>query len=110
MNPTVSNISEDGDVYKFTLSDINVSRNCPKGIIHAVANLLILSKCKFIIGTVFSSYSDEACFFNMIMKLCIGNEKITKYHCYGYNELYSYNTLLPDFQICKKYYLQKDKH
>jgi DNA-directed RNA polymerase subunit L len=25
MNPTVSNISEDGDVYKFTLSDINVS-------------------------------------------------------------------------------------
>lgn len=84
-----------------TLSDINVSRNCPKGIIHAVANLLILSKCKFIIGTVFSSYSDEACFFNMIMKLCIGNEKITKYHCYGYNELYSYNTLLPDFQTLK---------
>lgn len=25
MNPTVSNISEDGDVYKFTLSDINLS-------------------------------------------------------------------------------------
>ena len=25
MNPTVSNISEDGDVYKFTLSDINIS-------------------------------------------------------------------------------------
>jgi len=25
MNPTVSNISEDGDVYKFTLSGINVS-------------------------------------------------------------------------------------
>ena len=25
MNPTVSNISEDGDVYKFTLSGINIS-------------------------------------------------------------------------------------
>ena len=25
MNPTVSNISDDGDVYKFTLSDINIS-------------------------------------------------------------------------------------
>lgn len=82
----------------FILKDINVSRNCPKGIIHAVANFLILSKCIFIIGTVFSSYSDEACFFNMIMKLCIGDEKVTKYHCYGYNELYKYNTLLPNFQ------------
>ena len=25
MNPQVSNISEDGDVYQFTLSDINIS-------------------------------------------------------------------------------------
>ena len=82
----------------YILQDITISRNCPKGIIHAVANFLILSKCVFIIGTVFSSYSDEACFFNMIMKLCIGDEKITKYHCYGYNELYKYNTLLPNFQ------------
>lgn len=80
------------------LYDINVSRNCKKGIIHAVANFLILSKCTFIVGTIFSSYSDEACFFNMIMKLCIGNEKVTKYHCYGYKEFYKYNTLLPSFQ------------
>ena len=80
------------------LHDINVSRNCKKGIIHAVANFLILSKCTFIIVTLFSSYSDEATFFNMIMKLCIGNEKVTKYQCYSYKEFYKYNTLLPSFQ------------
>lgn len=89
------------------LKDIDTERNSSKGVIDAVANLLLLSKCKYIIGTLMSSYSDEACFFNLISKLCIGDEDIQSYHCYGFTKIFDHKMLLPNTNILCDIY--KDK-
>lgn len=77
-------------------------RNDKNSIIQAVANVILLSKCKFIIGTHMSSFSDEACFFNMIPKLCISKSKSDNvYHSYGFSEIFGEKMLLPSFDILK---------
>jgi hypothetical protein len=81
------------------LHNIETNRNNSLGIIHAFLSLILLSKTSFIIGTVMSSFSDEACFFNKISKICIGNEEIKSYHCHGFNTVFEYKMLLPNFQI-----------
>lgn len=91
-----------------TLKDIDTERNSSLGVIHAVSSLLLLANCKFIVGTVMSSFSDEACFFNNISKLCIGNENIQAYHCYGYNEILGHKMLLPDFNILYNIYKEEE--
>lgn len=83
----------------YTMENIDTSRNTSTGVVHAVANLVYLSRCKYIIGTLMSSYSDEACFFNLISKICIGNEEKTLYHCHGYAEIFNYKMLLPNVNI-----------
>jgi hypothetical protein len=75
------------------------NRDTTLGIIHAVVSLVLLSKCKFIVGTLMSSFSDEACFFNNISKLCVGNELIDSYHCHGFHDIMGHKMLLPDFNI-----------
>lgn len=93
------------------VDDNNKSRESNEGILDAVVDLLILSKSKYIIGTVSSSFSDEACFFNKISKLCIGNENINNYHSFGFDTILGYKMLLPDFNIlCDIYKEEDNKH
>lgn len=90
------------------LKDIETERNSSLGVIHAVSSLLLLSRCRFVVGTVMSSFSDEACFFHNISKLCIGDEKISAYHCYGYNEILDHKMLLPNCNILYHIYKEED--
>jgi len=85
----------------------NGGRDSKNGIVNAVVDLLLLSKCRFIIGTNMSSFSDEACFFNKISKLCVGDEKIGSYHCYGFEKVLGCNMLLPDINILSDIYKEK---
>jgi hypothetical protein len=81
------------------MDDIDIERNTVLGLKYAVANLFLLSKCKYIIGTLMSSFSDEACFFKNISKVCIGNEDIKSYHCHGFGQIMNHKMLLPNFNI-----------
>lgn len=92
-----------------TLENIDTNRDTPTGVIHAVANLLLLSKCKYIVGTLMSSYSDEACFFNMISKVCVGHEEVSSYHCYGFSHLFGYKMLLPNVNILYDIYKEEQQ-
>lgn len=89
---------------------LTTDRDTKLGIIHAVVNLILLSKCKFIIGTLMSSFSDEACFFNNISKLCIGNESVESYHCHGFCEIMGHKMLLPDFNILYDIYKERENN
>lgn len=68
-------------------------RNNKADMIDSVVDFLILSKCDMIIGSYFSSFSDEASFFNVIPKVTplsnnlIGNisETVRNYHCMNYS-------------------------
>lgn len=81
------------------LEDADTERNTVIGVKYALANLILLSRCKYIIGTLMSSFSDEACFFKNISKLCIGNEEIQSYHCYGFGQIMNHKMLLPNFNV-----------
>ena len=63
-------------------------RNNKNAIIECVTDFLILSKTRMIIGTFYSSFSDEASFVNFIPKITplsdsIGNTQLD-YHCLNY--------------------------
>jgi hypothetical protein len=72
----------------------DISRNSTQGIQHCVADFLLLSNCKYIIGTSSSSFSDESCFFNLITKHCISKKISNIYHCYGLSINYNKAFLL----------------
>jgi hypothetical protein len=85
-----------------SMKNVSSERNDYTSMINAIANVVLLSKCQFIIGTYMSSFSDEACFFNMIPKLCISiKSNENNYHCYGYNEIFGEKMLLPSFNILR---------
>ena len=44
-------------------------RNSTESMLNSVFEFLLLTKCEFIVGSYFSSFSDEATYFNMIPKL-----------------------------------------
>ena len=65
---------------------------------HAMNSILVdfclLTKAKFIIGTYYSSFSDEASFFNMIPKIIPINTHLHNdemYHCFNYS-IHEYNS------------------
>lgn len=72
------------------------ARNSREGILHALVDLVMMSRCDMVIGTTMSSFSDEACFFRMIPKMCMGTEKSTEYHCYGMTSIHGQNFLVPN--------------
>ena len=85
-------------------SDTDDSRDSARGIVHAVCDLLALSRCAYLIGTHSSSFSDEACFFRGISKLCVRSSidattPMAVYHCHGFTELWGHQMLLPDVNI-----------
>ena len=81
------------------------SRNSARGIVHAVCDMLALSRCAYVIGTYSSSFSDEACFFRGISKLCVRSSlnatstPQAAYHCHGFTELWGHHMLLPNVNI-----------
>jgi len=50
-------------------NDEDNERNSPESMIRSVLEFILLTKCDLIVGSYFSSYSDEASYFNMIPKL-----------------------------------------
>ena len=68
-------------------------RNTSNDMLESVVDFLILSSCDVIIGSYFSSFSDEASFFNFIPKITpLSNElteditaTVQKYHCLNYS-------------------------
>jgi hypothetical protein len=82
---------------KFYSTDINnFERDDINGIIGSILEFIIMSRSSLIIGSYFSSFSDEASFFKMIPKITPLNQKlienlnetILSYHClnYSFNE------------------------
>jgi len=82
----------------------NFNRETKDGIQSALDDFVILSKAQFIIGSYYSSFSDEACFVNLISKIIPLNKHLYNehmYHCFNYivkNKIgyinYNYSTLL----------------
>lgn len=97
----ISNSSEiyDDIVKKFpdhsitTTTPRSYHRNDTDGMLDAIVDFLILTKCNLIIGSYFSSFSDEASTFNLVPKITplskerIENIKDTvqQYHCINYS-------------------------
>ena len=84
----------------------NVQRDNDNDLINSFVEMILLSRSKMIIGTYFSSFSDEASFFQLITKVTPINEQllnskdsltqsmIMNYHCYGFENItYRKNTI-----------------
>lgn len=72
-------------------TDTMGGRDSKDGMLEAIINMCLLSKCELLIGTTYSSFSDEACFFNLRPKVCVMNNLPSddfKYHCYGFGPLF----------------------
>ena len=68
------------------------SRN--EDVINSVVDFIALSRCDLIIGAYFSSFSDEACFINLVPKVCVSDkEELLEYHTNGYDK--KFKTLIP---------------
>lgn len=67
----------------------SLNRNSKIGIQHALQSLIIMSKTQYIIGTYMSSFSDEASFFQLIPKECVGLRTNNSYHCYGFSIVFN---------------------
>jgi hypothetical protein len=71
-----------------TTSVESYERNNKNAIIESVIDFLVLSKTKMIIGTFYSSFSDEASFVNFIPKITPMDDSIKNsaivYHCHNY--------------------------
>lgn len=84
-----------------TQEKIEYERNQKDAILNSVIDFLVLSDCRFILGTHYSSFSDEACFMNLICKYCMSSHHPPLgYHTYGYDQ--KLNMILPN-PLVKKY-------
>ena len=87
-------------IFSFNLD--NYSRKNINGILYSLIDFLILNESDFIIGTHYSSFSDESCFKYLIPKLCVTDQpKQLTYHCYGYN--YEKNVFLYNKKKIEKF-------
>ena len=85
-----------GVVYR---PDADRSRDSSEGMVDALVDVLAMSRCDAIVGTTMSSFSDEACFFRGIPKVCMGTEPNRTYHCYGLGKVHGQAILLPDLAL-----------
>ena len=91
------------DKYTNTITQekIEYERNQKDAILNSLIDFLVLSSCQFILGTHYSSFSDEACFMNLICKYCMSSHPPSLgYHTYGYDQ--KLNMILPN-PLVKKY-------
>ena len=93
-NKAVKYLSENFKDIRFIKTETSkYDRNNREDMINSIIDFLILSKCDMIIGSYFSSFSDEASFFNVIPKVTpLSNNLISKisetvrnYHCINYS-------------------------
>ena len=61
----------------------DTGRDHTEGVRRALAEMLVMSRCRMIVGTDMSSFSDEACFFGGTPKLCMALTTTAPYHCHG---------------------------
>ena len=91
------------DKYTNTITQqkIEYERDQKEAILNSVIDFLVLSDCRFILGTHYSSFSDEACFMNLICKYCMSSHLSSLgYHTYGYDQ--KLNMILPN-PLVKRY-------
>ena len=91
------------DKYTNTITQENIEyeRDQKEAILNSVIDFLVLSDCRFILGTHYSSFSDEACFMNLICKYCMSSHLSSLgYHTYGYDQ--KLNMILPN-PLVKRY-------
>jgi len=84
-------------------SNVELNRYSVTGIKHALQSLIMISKTRYIVGTYMSSFSDEASFFRLIPKECIGMRIQNSYHCYGYSFVFGKPFLLPDTNLVLRF-------
>lgn len=73
-------------------TDFNVSNRSERlQMVRSVVEFILMSRSRCVIGTYYSSFSDEACFYNQIPKLIPVTDRLDKelsekmnYHCYGF--------------------------
>ncbi len=78
---------------KFIINEENCNRSSMNGMIKAIVDFLLLSKTKLIIGNYFSSFSDEASFYNLSPKITPLSKEllndikntVNSYHCINYS-------------------------
>ena len=76
---------------QYTVS--NFDRNSTEGMLDTIVEWLLLAKTQLIIGTYYSSFSDEATFLNFIPKITPLNinlrqnikDTVNSYHCLNYS-------------------------
>lgn len=82
-------------------TDFNVtSRSDRREMILSVVEFILMSRAKCIIGSYYSSFSDEASFYNQIPKIIPVTERLDRelaekmaYHCYGFGVIKNQNNL-----------------
>lgn len=83
----------------------NYERNNFNGMIDSIVDFILLSQTKFIIGTFWSSFSDEASFFNLTPKIMPISKIKNEYHCFNCNlinnnySILNYNKDIIDYYI-----------
>jgi hypothetical protein len=69
------------------ISEKTCNRNQKDDMLSSIIEFILLTQSKLIIGSYYSSFSDEASFFNKIPKIIPYNLKekliVNRYHCYG---------------------------
>lgn len=83
----------------------DLSRDTTWGVQQAIIEMLLLSRCDILVGTYYSSFSDEACFFQMVPKICI-TAKVPQdngYHCHGFGKVEDMYMVLPDLRTIVEY-------
>jgi hypothetical protein len=86
------------------VSEETADRSKKESMKQSVIEFVLLSRCRYIIGTYSSSFSDEAALFGDIsMKICANMQASSEpYHSYGHVVYMGRNVICPDTnQICE---------
>lgn len=78
----------------YTVSDKHCNRFLESGMVASILDFMVLVHADVIIGSFYSSFSDEASFFRMVSKVIpLSQEKRAKhfdYHCFNFSTLHGF--------------------
>lgn len=97
--------------FKFIMNLSNENRGTNNGMIKSIVDFLLLSYSDLIIGNYFSSFSDEASFYNLAPKITplsselLNNIKdtVNNYHCINYSFIDNIAALNYNDQVFSRY-------
>ena len=97
--------------FKFIMNLSNENRGTNNGMIKSIVDFLLLSYSDLIIGNYFSSFSDEASFYNLAPKITplsselLSNIKdtVNNYHCINYSFIDNIAALNYNDQVFSRY-------